>query len=158
MKGLAVAVFCVAVLAASGARADGAVFMTAGGNVDFSSSSPVRGPVSLEIVPSFGNVLRFDLGLYMRLAVQGPADSEDNLSLRPGLRLGASEFPFYVRAAVPLVFGEYGLDYRLVVGAGLHLPLGEKASLLLEVDTLPSKVIEIRHDRLEGRAGFSFGF
>lgn len=152
------AVFCAAVLAAGSAWADGAVFMTAGGNLDFSRSSPLRGPVSVELVPSFGDVLRFDLGLYMRLVTNPSGQSDDDLSLRPGLRLGSANFPFYLRAAVPLVLASQGLDYRLMLGAGLHLPVGEHASLVVEVDTLPAKQFVIRHDQLEGRAGFAFGF
>jgi hypothetical protein len=150
--------FCAAALAASNAWADGAVFMTAGGNLDFSKSSPLRGPVSVELVPSFGEVLRFDLGLYMRLVTNPSGQSDDDLSLRPGLRLGSPSFPFYLRAAMPLVLARQGLDYRLMLGAGLHLPVGEHASLLIEVDTWPAKEIVIRHDQLEGRAGLAFGF
>lgn len=153
------AVLCAAVLAAGSAWADGAVFMSAGGNLDFSRSSPLRGPLSVELVPSFGgDILRFDLGLYMRLVTNPSGQSDDDLSLRPGLRLGSTNFPFYLRAAVPLVLAREGLDYRLMLGAGLHLPVGEHASLLFEVDTLPAKQIAIRHDQLEGRAGFAFGF
>lgn len=152
------AVFCAAMLAAGSAFADGAVFMTAGGNLDFSRSTPLRGPVSVELVPSFGDVLRFDLGLYMRLVTNPSGQSDDDLSLRPGLRLGSANFPFYLRAAVPLVLATQGLDYRLMLGAGLHLPVGEHASLVVEVDTLPAKQFIIRHDCLEGRAGFAFGF
>jgi len=151
------AVFCAAALTAGAARADGAVFLSAGGNLNLTQASPMRGPVSLETVLSFGEILRFDLGLFMKLATLAASDSRDVLALRPGLRLGASSFPFYLRAAVPLLLSDR-FDYRLMIGAGLHLPLGDQVSLFVEVDTQPSKVIEIRRDRLEGRAGFAFGF
>jgi len=172
-----VALFAVAMLAARTARAQEeyqssetgsgytmGLAATIGETVYFINSDAYRGPVSLELVPSFGwPLLKIDLGLsttFESVHIEGSNAGHWNFTFRPGARLTPTTLPIYFLFAVPLVFQDGDTDFGLMFGAGLDFHLSGIVGLVLEVDTTLSKNLEWGGDGvpLEFRAGLSFHF
>jgi hypothetical protein len=138
--------------------------VTLGEQVYFIDSDAFRGPVSLELVPSFGwPLLKLDLGLYTTFeSVQIGSSSVGhwNFTFRPGARLTPTLIPLYIRFAIPLILLKDDTDFGLMFGAGLDFQLGGIIGLVFEVDTTLSKNLEWGGNGvpLEFRAGLSFHY
>lgn len=121
-----------------------------------------RGPLSLELVPSFGGPwLKLDLGLLVTLESIGVADTHAgyrSFTFRPGLRLTPPAIPLYVRAAFPLTFQKDYFDWGLMLGAGVDIRIADAVGLVLEVDTAFTEDLEWGGLALplEFRGGLSF--
>ena len=178
LKTLSYGVVMAAFLGASAANAEeGAKEGSEGGNggtfglaftigegVYFLDGDAYRGPVSLELVPSFGwTWFKFDLGLSTTLEsveMAGTNIGHWNFTFRPGARLTPPIIPLYLRFAIPLQFQSDDFDTGMLFGVGVDIPLFGVLGLVLEVDTAVTKNLEWggRGVPLEFRAGVSFAF
>jgi hypothetical protein len=137
---------------------------TVGEGMYFIDGSVYRGPVSIELVPSFGwRWFKVDLGLANKLEsieIAGTNVGEWSFSFRPGARLAPPMFPLYLRVAFPLTFQTDDFDFGVMLGVGADIPLFGILGLVLEVDTTMSKNLAWGGDGvpLEFRAGLSFAF
>ncbi len=137
---------------------------TIGEGMYFIDSDVYRGPVSIEVVPSFGwSWLKLDLGLSTTLEsirIAGTDVGNWNFTFRPGGRLTPPMLPLYLRAAFPLQIQRHNFDYGIMFGVGTDIPLFGALGLVLEVDTTLSKDLEWggKGVPLEFRGGVSFRF
>jgi hypothetical protein len=137
---------------------------TIGEGMYFVHKDVYRGPVSLEVVPSFGwSWFKFDLGLSTTLEsveIAGSDVGHWNFTFRPGARLTPPSIPLYVRFAVPLQIERHDFDWGVMFGLGADLHIVSILGIVLEVDTTLSKHLSWGGDGvpLEFRAGLSFHF
>lgn len=123
-----------------------------------------RGPVSFELVPSFGwEYFRIDLGLGTTLEsieIGGTHVGEWAFLFRPGARLTAPILPMYLRFAVPLYLQQHNTDWGFLFGLGVDIPLIGIVGLVLEADTTLTSDLEWGGVGVpvELRAGVSFRF
>jgi hypothetical protein len=123
-----------------------------------------RGPVSLEVVPSYGwGWFKVDLGLYMTLEsirIAGGNVGNWNFTFRPGGRVTSPWFPLYFRFAFPLQLQLHHFDFGIMFGLGLDIHIVGNLGFVFEVDTTLSKYLEWGGDGvpLEFRGGVSFHF
>ncbi len=132
-------------LAAGAAKADGgnesnfSLALTIGERVYFLDGDSFRGPVSLEIVPSFGwTWFKIDLGLYMTLEsirIEGWNVGYWNFTFRPGGRLTPPMLPVYFRFALPIQIQQHDLDVGLMLGVGVDFRVVGILGIVLEVNT-----------------------
>lgn len=140
------------------------VAFTIGEGMYFIDSDVYRGPVSLEVVPSFGwSWFKFDLGLSTTLEsvrIAGTNVGYWNFTFRPGGRLTPPMLPMYLRVAFPLQIQRHDFDYGLMFGVGADIPVVWILGIVLEVDTTLSKDLEWGGSGvpLEFRAGVSLHF
>lgn len=138
--------------------------ITLGEGMYFIDDDVFRGPVSLEVVPSFGwPWFKFDLGLSTTLEsirIGGTNLGYWNFTFRPGGRLTPPMLPLYLRMAVPLQIQRHDFDYGLMFGVGADFPIWGILGIVIEVDTTLSKNMEWGGDGvpLEFRAGVSLHF
>ena len=165
-------IFAVATLAAGVAMAEeenssGYTFglaLTIGEGMYFIHDGVFRGPVSLEVVPSFGwTWFKFDLGLVTTLEsirIAGTNVGDWNFTFRPGARLTPPIIPLYLRFAVPLQIQRHDFDWGLMFGVGADIHIIGILGIVLEVDTTLSKNLEWggRGIPLEFRGGVSLHF
>lgn len=138
--------------------------LTIGERVYFLDGDAYRGPVSLEVVPSFGwNWFKFDLGLYATLEsikIEGWNVGYWNFTFRPGGRVTPPGLPLYFRFAFPLQLQRNDFDYGVMFGVGVDFRVTGILGIVLEVDTTLSKYLEWGGDGvpLEFRGGISLHF
>lgn len=171
----AVAVLCAAGLAAAGEpsgatqatsrRSSGfGVALTIGEGIYFYGGGAYRGPVSLEVLPSFGGAwIRVDLGLATTLEsvrIEGTHVGDWNFTFRPGARLTSPSMPLYLRVAFPLVFRASDFDWGVLFGLGADFRASRLVGIMLEVDTTLTRYLQwgTAGLPLEFRAGVSFHF
>jgi hypothetical protein len=130
----------------------------------FTHGSTYRGPVSLEVVPSFGwEWIKLDLGLSTTLEsieIAGTNWGHWNWTFRPGARITPPMIPLYFRFAVPLQIQRHDFDYGLMFGLGADIPVVGPLGIVIEADTTLSKNLGWGGDGvpLEFRAGISLHF
>ncbi len=123
-----------------------------------------RGPVSFEVVPSFGwSWFKFDLGLSTTLEHLHFGDSRAgywNFTFRPGGRVTPPMMPLYFRFAFPLQIQQDHFDWGVMLGLGVDIHIVNFFGIVLEVDTTLSKYLRWGSDGapLEFRIGVSFWF
>ncbi len=123
-----------------------------------------RGPVSLEVVPSFGwDWFKFDLGLYTTLEsikIAGTNVGNWNFTFRPGGRVTPPMLPLYGRIAFPLQLQKHNFDYGVMLGIGADFPVTGILGIVVEVDTTLSDKLRWGGDGvpLEFRVGISLRF
>jgi hypothetical protein len=138
--------------------------LTIGEGMYFIDDGVSRGPVSLEVVPSFGWAwFKFDLGLSTTLEsirIAGTNVGDWNFTFRPGARLTPPMIPLYLRFAVPLQIQQHDFDWGLMFGVGADIHIFWILGIVLEVDTTLSKNLEWggRGIPLEFRGGVSLHF
>jgi hypothetical protein len=140
------------------------VAFTIGEGMYFIDDDVYRGPVSLEVVPSFGWAwFKFDLGLSTTLEsirIGGTNLGYWNFTFRPGGRLTPPMLPLYLRMAIPLQIQRHDFDYGLMFGVGADFPIVGILGIVIEVDTTLSDQLAWGGDGvpLEFRAGVSLHF
>lgn len=141
-----------------------ALAITIGETIYLIDGDGYRGPVSLEVVPSFGwTWIKLDLGLSTALESLRIADTSVgywNFTFRPGGRLTPPMIPAYFRVAFPLQLQLHDFDWGVMLGVGLDIPIIAILGLVFEFDTTLSKNLEWggRGLPLEFRAGVSLHF
>lgn len=138
--------------------------LTIGEGMYFIHDSVYRGPVSLELVPSFGwSWFKFDLGLSTTLEsirIAGTHVGYWNFTFRPGGRLTPPMIPLFLRVAFPLQIQRHNFDWGVMFGVGADIPIFKILGIVLEVDTTLNNDLEWGGDGipLEFRAGVSLHF
>jgi hypothetical protein len=138
--------------------------LTIGEGMYFIHDEVYRGPVSLEIVPSFGwSWFKFDLGLSTTLEsirIAGTHVGNWNFTFRPGGRLTPPMLPLYFRVAFPLQIQRHNFDWGVMFGLGADIHLVGILGLVLEADTTLNNDLSWGSDGipLEFRAGLSLHF
>jgi hypothetical protein len=137
---------------------------TIGEGMVFYDGDVYRGPVTLELVPSFGwSWFKFDLGLYSTLEsirIEGTNVGYWNFTFRPGGRVTPPFLPLYFRFAFPLQLQRNNFDYGVMFGLGLDIRIVAFFGIVFEIDTTLTKDLEWggRGVPLEFRGGVSFSF
>ena len=138
--------------------------LTLGTGVYFVHDEIHRAPVSLEAVPSFGwTWFKFDLGTYItfeHLKYKHSRAGHWTLQFRPGGRLTPPFMPVYFRLAFPLSIQAHHLDFGVLFGVGVDIPIYKFLGLVFEIDTTLSKHLEWGGlgAPVEFRGGVSFWF
>jgi hypothetical protein len=138
--------------------------LTIGEGMFFIHHDVYRGPVSLEVVPSFGwSWFKFDLGLATTLEsveIAGTDVGHWAFTFRPGGRLTPPMLPLYLRVAFPLMIHRHDFDWGMMVGLGADIRLVGALGLVLEADTAIHHHLNWGRDGmpLEFRAGVSLHF
>ncbi|GMV43774.1 MAG: hypothetical protein AMXMBFR64_54900 [Myxococcales bacterium] len=106
--------------------------LTVGESLYVVEREPLRGPFSLELVPSLGwDWIKLDLGIYATL--EELESGGRDLMFRPGVRV-TPPVPVYGRAAFNLT-ATNGFDWGFLLGVGLDIPLIPPLGLIAELDT-----------------------
>ena len=138
--------------------------LTIGEGMVFIHKDVYRGPVSLELVPSFGWAwFKFDLGVSTTLEsvqIAGTNAGNWNFTFRPGARLTPPFIPLYLRVAFPLQVQRHDFDWGILFGLGADIHLVWILGFVIEIDTTLNKNLGWGSDGvpLEFRAGFSLHF
>jgi hypothetical protein len=141
----------VAALPAPARAVDGSLSLSVGESVVFHKGDTLRGPFSLELVPSVGwDWFKFDLGLYLTL--EDIESSDRNFVIRPGFRITPPMLPLYFRFAVPLQTTNQ-FDAGFLIGIGAEWPAGYPVALFGEVDTFGTWRGRVRGDNDERGGG-----
>lgn len=137
---------------------------TIGEGMVFHDGDVFRGPVNLELVPSFGwKWFKFDLGLLVTLEsleIDGSDIGHWNFTFRPGGRLTPPMIPLYFRVAFPLVLQRDNFDFGVMFGVGVDIKVFKILGIIIEVDTSLNNDYSWGGDYvpLEFRVGLSLKF
>ena len=133
LAALIVAVVAGVSVPSAAAAYNAEISLSIGEGVYFVKGDALRGPISLELVPSFGwKWFKFDLGLYATLEELRSADRD--FIFRPGARLTPPVIPLYLRAAFPLTV-THGFDWGFMAGLGVDFFILRPLGIFLEADT-----------------------
>lgn len=140
------------------ARASADLYVSAGQGLylrGWDTADALRGPVSVEVVPSIGwDLIKLDLGVW--IPTEQLKDRDQTVVLRPGVRLTPG--PIFIRAAAPIHLGTERVDSGVLLGLGARLKLGRTLGVFIEADGFPSSRDDFDSMPLEGRAGVLFAF
>lgn len=129
---LASALAASLLLAPAVARADASLSLTIGESLYVVDDEVLRGPISLEVVPSYGwEWISIDLGIYATL--EELESSDRDLMFRPGFRI-TPPLPIYGRAALNLT-ATHGFDWGFLLGVGVEFPPATPVKFIAEIDT-----------------------